>query len=193
MTDPLDPSHADPVLPAGPEPRVGPGRSLEPGGLTLGELLAALGFALVLVSSALAWAAQPFIESGGGVYPSAIPMPNLISAASAGTVPNVGLVVVALAVPGLILSMLRWRQTWVAALQVLLAALLVTVVVLFGLRWNSFFAGIEDATFLGSLRPGLYLAALGSLMALVASLVALMTARRASEPRGLGVLPEDLA
>jgi hypothetical protein len=189
MTEPTETSPAEVGLeePPAPAPR-------DPGGLTLVEVLAALGFALLLVSSALAWAAQPFIPEGGGVYPGSIPMPNLLSAESTGRLPNLGLVLVAFAVPGLALAMLRWRLTWVAALQTLLAALLAASVVLFGLRWNSFFEQVEDASFVGSLRAGIYIALVGSLLALVASIVSLVKAPRpASEPRGLGVLPEDLA
>ena len=179
MTEPVD---TDPTVDRAP-----PNRIADAAQLTLGELLAALGFGLAVVSTALAWASQPFVEVGGGVYPSTIPMPNLLSAESSGQLPNAGLVVIALSVPGLFLCFLRSDQAWALVLRRVLAALLLAVVVLFAIRWNSFFEGVEDASFLRSLRAGFYLAALGSVLALVAGRWRPVR----SEPRRLGVLPED--
>jgi hypothetical protein len=186
MSDPV--LNRDPSLPD-------PAKRDQPPTPSGGEALAAFGFALLILSVVLAWAQQPFVPSGGGIYPTGIPMPNLLSAESTGRLPSVGLVVVAFAIPGLVLSLLRWREAWVGATAAVLAALLVAVVVLFGLRWNSFFEGGEGPTFFGSLRAGVYVAMAGALLALIGSIIAMMTARRpaASEPGGLGVLPEDLA
>jgi hypothetical protein len=139
-----------------------PSRSWRPG-----VLVTLAGSGLAAISVALAWGVQPF-QQDVGLYPVSVSLPRLLFREAGGTIPNLGLVVVLLALLAGALAAVGERPG-VEVVRRGLGVLVLGLVALFGFRYAQALEGLppQFASFPGALRAGFYFALAGAVLTVV--------------------------
>ena len=142
-----------------------PSESVRASRIGPGTLLALAGSAALAVSTALAWAVNPYDPASTlSVYPSTVPLPPLIRAGAPGMIPTLGFVLVTLAVLSAGLAPLGARSLMLDLLRRFLGLLALALPVLFARRYLESLEIVGGLSLPDALRLGFYLAIVGSLL-----------------------------